>query len=99
MLNKQEITELLKQKNYNKIIHIFRREYTDMLINFIKKNNIELNEDAEVEEMILIISDEFPNLEGYMDILSNILTSPEMNIGEHLNYMLNNYELTKNVLT
>lgn len=98
MLQKQEIMELLKNKEYEKIIHIFRKEYTEMIFEFAKKNNINTN-DMEVEELIVIISESFPRLEGYMVTLSNLLTSPDLNIGEHLNSMLNNYDSIKDVLT
>ncbi|MDO4282703.1 MAG: hypothetical protein Q4D02_03625 [Clostridia bacterium] len=99
MLNKQEIKELLKNKKYDKIVHIFRTEYTNMVFEFAKKNNIELNENTEVEELILIISQDFPELEGYMMTLSNLLTSPDMNLGDHLNHMINNYDTIKEALT
>lgn len=98
MLNKQEIKELLTNKKYGKIINIFRNEYTNMIFNFAKNNHININ-DMEVEELIVIISEEFPHLEGYMVTLAGILSSPDMNVGEHLNTMINNYDLIKNALT
>ena len=37
--------------------------------------------------------------EGHMNTLSNILFSSDMNIGEHIDFMLSNYKSIKAVLT
>lgn len=99
MLNKEELKNLLRNKEYLKIIQIFKNEYTNILLEFSKKNNITISNETEIEELIMEISEKFPNLEGYMDTLSIIFFSPDMYIGDNIDYMLSNYESIKRVLT
>ena len=99
MLNKTEIKNLLRNGEYNKIISIFKTEYTEMIINFSKKNNMNIPKDAEIEEIIMEITELYPGLEGYMNTLSNILFSPDMNIAEHIDFMLSNYNSIISALT
>lgn len=99
MLNIVEIKSLLRNGKYDKIISIFKAEYTEMLLNFSNKNNIDISEDTEIEEIIMQIIELYPNLEGHMNTLSNILFSSDMNIGEHIDFMLSNYKSIKAVLT
>lgn len=99
MLNIVEIKSLLRNGKYDKIISIFKTEYTEMLLNFSNKNNIDISEDTEIEEIIMQIIELYPNLEGHMNTLSNILFSSDMNIGEHIDFMLSNYKSIKAVLT
>lgn len=99
MLNKIELKNLLRNKEYVKIIQIFKAEYTNMILDFAKKNNITITNETEIEDLILEISEKFPHLEGYMDTLSIIFFSPDMNIGDNIDYMLSNYESIKRVLT
>lgn len=97
MLNIVEIKSLLRNGKYDKIISIFKAEYTEMLLNFSNKNNIDISEDTEIEEIIMQIIELYPNLEGHMNTLSNILFSSDMNIGEHIDFMLSNYKSIKAV--
>lgn len=99
MINKGEIKELFKNENYIDIINIFKKEYTNMVIEFAKKHNIYIDNSTEVEELILIISSTLPQYEGYMNTISKIITSQDFTIGEEINYMLDNYNHIKKALT
>lgn len=99
MLNITELKKLLKNKEYIKLIQIFKKEYIDLILDFAKKNNITITNDTEIEEIIMEISEKFPHLEGYMDTITSILFSDDINIGDNIDLLLSNYESIKRVLT
>lgn len=99
MIEKEIIKDLLVKKEYIKIINIFRDDYKQLLMQFAKKHEINLSDKMEIEELILLISNDFPLLEGDLSILSSYLFDPDLTNIERIDQMMQHYNILKSKLT
>jgi len=98
MFDKNKVKQLFLEKKYKEIYSVFKKEYKQMVIDFAKRNDMQID-DMKFEDLLFTIPIEYPYLEGCIDCISGILFSEDMTIYENIDEMLNCYNDTKNMLT
>ncbi len=99
MIDKEKIKLLFREKKYKEISYIFKNEYKEMLFKFAENNNIHIDDYTEVEDLLFLIPNKYPNLEGCIDLISFYMYSEETPIIDNLDYMISNYNKVKHMLT
>lgn len=99
MIEKEIIKDLLVKKEYIKIINAFKDDYKQLLIQFSEKHHLILSDDIEIEDLILLISSDFPLLEGELSILSSYLFNPDLTNIDRIDQMMEHYNTLKSKLT
>jgi len=99
MIEKEIIKDLLIKKEYIEVINAFKDDYKQILIQFAKNHNITLSDDIEIEDLILLISSDFPLLEGDLSILSSYLFDPNLTNIDRIDQMMQHYNRLKSKLT
>ena len=78
MLIEAEMKELAKKKEYTKVFNYFHDEYTDMLKNFLERNEVEVNEDDCLIDYIVKTRFFMPKYNQYTIPISNAMYNEEL---------------------
>ena len=98
MLNKEKIKEMFQKEQYEDILYVFKKEYKQMIVDYAKRNEIEVDEETDVEDLLVLIPQKDPNLNGCMSIITTILYAEDKTIFENLDDMLSDYNHVKKLL-
>lgn len=99
MLNKEKMKEMFQKEQYEDILYLFKKEYKQMIVDYAKRNKIEVNEDTDMEDLLILIPEKDSNLSGCMSMITSILYAEDKTIFENLDDMLSNYNHVKQMLT
>lgn len=99
MLNKSLVMNLLKDKEYSKIVEYFSTEYRNILEKFLTKNNIKLTEDDTMIDVMYKVEINFPKHAGLMMLISMALFNEDMTMGDRIEKLIDNYNITCERLT
>jgi hypothetical protein len=98
MLEKEKLMILLQQEKYLDILNIFRDEYKIILIEFAKKHKIIANnDDVTLSSLLLKIKRQFPDFEGYVNLIERALFDENVQLAESLDIMVSDYNEIKKV--
>ena len=78
MLIEAEMRELAKKKEYTKVFNYFHDEYTEMLKNFLQRNDVKVNEDDCLIDYIVKTRFFMPKYNQYTIPISNAMYNEEL---------------------
>ena len=86
MLNKEEIS------------NIFEREYREIIYNFARKNEMDINEETPFCTLVLKLRKTFPQYAGYMKLISMACFNESVPLEESVEILVSNYQDIKKAL-
>ena len=86
MLVEKEMKELAKKKEYTKVFNYFHDEYTEMLRNFLIRNDVKVNENDCLIDYIVKTRFFMPKYNSYTIPISNAMYNEDL--PEELKYDL-----------
>ena len=78
VLIEAEMKELAKNKEYTKVFNYFHDEYTEMLKNFLQRNDVKINEDDCLIDYIVKTRFFMPKYNSYTIPISNAMYNEEL---------------------
>ena len=78
MLIEAEMKELAKKKEYTKVFNYFHDEYTDMLKNFLERNDVKVDENDCLIDYIVKTRFFMPKYNQYTIPISNAMYNEEL---------------------
>ena len=78
MLIEAEMKELAKKKEYTKVFNYFHDEYTEMLKNFLQRNDVKINDDDCLIDYIVKTRFFMPKYNQYTIPISNAMYNEEL---------------------
>ncbi len=78
MLIEEKMKELAKNKEYTKVFNYFHDEYTEMLKNFLERNEIEVKEDDCLIDYIVKTRFFMPKYNQYTIPISNAMYNEDL---------------------
>ena len=99
MLNKDSVMNLLKNGEYAKIVDYFSDEYRDILEKFLTKNNVKISDEDSMIDIMYKVEVNFPKHSALMMLISMMLFNEDIAIGDRIEKLIDNYNITKEKLT
>ena len=78
MLIEAELKELQQKKEYTKVFNYFHDEYTEILKNFLKRHDVEINENDCLIDYIVKTRFFMPKYNSYTIPISNAMYNEEL---------------------
>ena len=96
MLIEAEMKELAKNKEYTKVFNYFHDEYTEMLKNFLQRNDVKINEDDCLIDYIVKTRFFMPKYNSYTIPISNAMYNEQFSEEMKYELLMNTYKDVRN---
>ena len=96
MLIERELNELAENKEYTKVFNYFHDEYTDMLKNFLERNEVEVHEDDCLIDYIVKTRFFMPKYNSYTIPISNAMYNEELPEALKYDLLMSTYKDVRN---
>ncbi len=99
MLIEREIKELADKKEYIKVFNYFHNEYTEMMRDFLVRNEVKLNEDDCLINYIVKARCFTPKVAGYTIPITNAMYNENLTESMKYDLLMNSYPVVRDVFT
>lgn len=99
MLIEEELKELEQKKEYTKVFNYFHDEYTEMLKNFLKRHEIEVNEDDCLIDYIVKTRFFMPKFNSYTIPISNAMYNEDLSEAMKYDLLMSTYKDVRNAFS
>ncbi|MBR3882097.1 MAG: hypothetical protein IKJ36_02385 [Clostridia bacterium] len=99
MLIEAEMRELAKKKEYTKVFNYFHDEYTEMLKNFLQRNDVKVNEDDCLIDYIVKTRFFMPKYNTYTIPISNAMYNEQFSEEMKYELLMNTYKDVRKAFT
>ena len=99
MLIEAEMKELAKNKEYTKVFNYFHDEYTEMLKNFLQRNDVKVNEDDCLIDYIVKTRFFMPKYNTYTIPISNAMYNEQFSEEMKYELLMNTYKDVRKAFT
>ena len=99
MLIEAEMIELAKNKEYTKVFNYFHDEYTEMLKNFLQRNDVKINEDDCLIDYIVKTRFFMPKYNSYTIPISNAMYNEQFSEEMKYELLMNTYKDVRKAFT
>ena len=99
MLIEAEMRELAKKKEYTKVFNYFHDEYTEMLKNFLQRNDVKVNEDDCLIDYIVKTRFFMPKYNAYTIPISNAMYNEQFSEEMKYELLMNTYKDVRKAFT
>ena len=99
MLIEAEMRELAKKKEYTKVFNYFHDEYTEMLKNFLQRNDVKVNEDDCLIDYIVKTRFFMPKYNTYTIPISNAMYNEQFSEEMKYDLLKNTYKDVRKAFT
>ena len=99
VLIEAEMKELAKNKEYTKVFNYFHDEYTEMLKNFLQRNDVKINEDDCLIDYIVKTRFFMPKYNTYTIPISNAMYNEQFSEEMKYELLMNTYKDVRKAFT
>lgn len=99
MLELEEIKVLAEKKEYTEIFNCFYDEYTEMMHDFLVRNDVELKEDDGLLNYILKTRIFMPKFSGYVVPITNVMYNENIDEEKRYKILMDSYPTIKKVFS
>ena len=99
MLIEAEMKELAKKKEYTKDFNYFHDEYTEMLKNFLQRNDVKINDDDCLIDYIVKTRFFMPKYNTYTIPISNAMYNEQFSEEMKYELLMNTYKDVRKAFT
>ena len=99
VLIEAEMKELAKNKEYTKVFNYFHDEYTEMLKNFLQRNDVKINEDDCLIDYIVKTRFFMPKYNSYTIPISNAMYNEQFSEEMKYELLMNTYKDVRKAFT
>ena len=99
VLIEAEMKELAKNKEYTKVFNYFHDEYTEMLKNFLQRNDVKINDDDCLIDYIVKTRFFMPKYNTYTIPISNAMYNEQFSEEMKYELLMNTYKDVRKAFT